>query len=563
MGHPGTSAYRVASTVLPFALALIAAAVSASALDDGVAWLEWRVVVNNGMTVPGDIRTFNSYNQPSVNVDGLVVFRARSRGGTTGEPAHGVFSRQMALGTPISTVFDRHTLVPSPNNLGAKFVEPPSFPRLDMWSNTVASRGNHSPAWEYILPSGTETRGGTTGIYTNPFSALISGASNLGAAPGFDFLAVPGTNPPIKFDVFPGAPASTDTATVVFKGNYSVSDPNDRSVTISRTGVYYRELMDAPAGGTGPVIAIADAATAIPGTGVHFGAVAPPSASGRLAVFTGWDNEWSPTVGGIYLAPLDGPTPPLRVLVRIGDRVPGQPAGTLFRNLGESLSFDGRFVAFWGTWGSATRTLVLQCPQEGNKDRLEYCRTTHPSGFMTTVPVHQGIFVHDIKTGHTRAVAKSPDDFTDFIYWNFSGMVPGSTSHADDDGEPPRWRAATFVAVSGLVDDRHTDATFHTVFKARTGQVVRDAYLDPLDGLYLRTGPGASRIATLVRTAMDARLIDPAAVESVTGEHLSITDVGIERDGFRGRWLAINLSMGSEEDGWAGIYVTEIPERVF
>ena len=563
MGRPRRFAHRGPSIVFPFTLALIGAAVSASAIADGGAWLEWRVVVNNGMTVPGDMRTFNSYNQPSVNVDGLVVFRARSKGGITGEPAHGVFNRQMAMGTAVSTVFDRHTFVPSPNNLGTKFVEPPSFPRLDMWSNTVASRGNHPPAWEYMLPNETETRGGTTGIYTNPFGALISGASNLGAAPGFDFLAVPGTSPPIKFDVFPGAPASTDTATIVFKGNYSVSDPNDPSVTIGKTGVYYRELLNAPAGGPQPVIAIADAATVIPGTGVHFGAVAPPSAAGRLAVFTGWDNEWSPTVGGIYLARLDGPTPPLRALVRIGDRVPGERVGTLFRNLGESLSFDGRFVAFWGTWGSATRTLVLQCPLEGNKDRLEYCRTTYPSGFMTTVPVYQGIFVHDTKTGHTRAVAKSPDDFTDFIYWNFSGMVPGMTGHADDDGEPARWRSATFIAVSGLVDNRHTDATFHTVFKARTGQVVGGAFVDPLDGLYLRIGPGASRIETLVRTAMDATVMDPAAVESVTGEHLSITNVGVERDGFRGRWLAINVTMGTEESGWAGIYVTELPDRLY
>lgn len=543
-------------------MVLLAAVVSAATVDDGIAWLQWRVVVNNGMTVPDDVRTFNSYNQPSVNVDGLVVFRARSRGGAGGEPAHGVFSRNMALGTPVATVFDRHTYVPSPNNLDAQFVEPPSFPRIDMWSNTVASRGNHPPAWEYILPDETETRGGTTGIYTDPFGALITGASNLGAAPGFDFLAVPGTNPPIKFDVFPGAPAATDIATVVFKGNYSVSDPNDPAVTIGKTGAYYRDLMDAAIGGNRPVIAIADGATTMPGTGMHFGAVGPPSAAGRLAVFTGWDDEWSPTVGGIYLAPLDGPAPRLKVLVRIGDRVPGEPAGTIFRNLGESLSFDGRFVAFWGTWGSLTRTLVLQCPQEGNKDRLAYCRTVYPSGFTTTVPVHQGIFVHDTKTNQTRAIAKSPGDFTDFVYWNFSGMVPGATGHADDDGEPARWRSAAFVAVSGLVDDRHTDAGFHTVFKARTGQLAGGAYVNALDGLYLRTGPGASRIATLVRTAMDATLIDPAAVEPVTGEHLSIAGVGVERDGFRGRWLAINVSMGTEESGWAGIYVTEMPERL-
>ena len=116
MRRPRTPAQHVPFRVLPFMVALLAATLSASVLDHGVAWLEWRVVVNNGMTVPNDSRTFNSYNQPSVNVDGLVVFRARSRGGTTGGPAHGVFSRHMALGTPVATVFDRHTAVPSPNN---------------------------------------------------------------------------------------------------------------------------------------------------------------------------------------------------------------------------------------------------------------------------------------------------------------------------------------------------------------------------------------------------------------------------------------------------------------
>jgi hypothetical protein len=36
--------------------------------------------------------------------------------------------------------------------------------------------------------------------------------------------------------------------------------------------------------------------------------------------------------------------------------------------------------------------------------------------------------------------------------------------------------------------------------------------------------------------------------------------MGIERDGFRGDSLAINVSMGTEEAGWAGIYLTEIPK---
>ena len=556
------SVRHVAFTILPMAVALIGGAVFAAAPDDGIAWLEWRVVVNNGIVVPGDTRTFNSYNQPSVNVDGLVVFRARSRGGATGQAAHGVFSRQMSPEAAITTVFDRRTLVPSPNNLGTEFVEPPSFPRVDLWSRTIASRGNHPPVWQYPLQDGTETRGGTTGVYTVLFRQLMTGASNLGAAPGLDFLAVPGTSPPLKFDVFPGAPTPTDTATIVFKGNYSVPDPDDPSVTIGKTGVYYRDLVDATAGGISPVVPIADSETAVPGTDLQFGAVAPPSAAGRQAVFTGWDDEWNPTVGGIYLAPLTGPRPPLETLVRIGDRVPGERAGTVFRNVGESLSFDGRFVAFWGTWGSAVRTLLLQCPVEGNRDRVEFCWTTYPSGFPTTVPVHQGIFVHDTKTGKTAAVAKTPDDFTDFLYWNFSGMVPGTMGHPDETGEPARWRQASFVAVSGLVDDRHADATFHAVFKARTGKVVGGAYAESVDGLYLRIGPGRRRIATLARTGMDGTLIDPAGADPVTGKHLSITNVALERDGFRGRWLAINVSMGTEEAGWAGIYATQMSERL-
>ena len=53
--------------------------------------------------------------------------------------------------------------------------------------------------------------------------------------PDFDFFAVPGTDPAIKFDVFPGAPAVTDGATVVFKGNFTEDG-------VGKTGVYYRDL---------------------------------------------------------------------------------------------------------------------------------------------------------------------------------------------------------------------------------------------------------------------------------------------------------------------------------
>ena len=237
------------------------------------------------------------------------------------------------------------------------FIEPPSFPRIDMRSSTVASRANHQPAWRYQLSDDSETRAGTTGIYTNPFGSLIAGTSNLGAVPDFDFFAVPGIAPVTKFDVFPGAPAVTDGATVVFKGNYTVGSEG-------KTGVYYRDLTNAPitlldgitqlapAGGTGPVVRIADTDTLIPGTKTEFGSTAPPSAAKRLAVFAGFDNEENPTKGGIYRAPLKRTSPKLTTLVKIGGQVPGEKKGTVFNKLGEGLSFDGRFVAFWGAWGN-------------------------------------------------------------------------------------------------------------------------------------------------------------------------------------------------------------------
>ncbi len=560
--------------VVTLALATLAGTAAAApptavaAGDDAAAGVvfDWQTVVNNGVTAPGDTRPFNSYNQPSLNLDGLVVFRGRTKGGLSGEPTHGVFTRDMAGAGGVLTVFDRSTAVPQPDNLGSTFIEPPSFPRIDLWSDTIASRGNHSPVWTYLLPDGTETRGGTTGIYTTPFGSLVTGASNLGGVPDFSFLAVPGTDPAVKFDVFPGSPSVTDRATIVFKGNFT-------DASGAQTGVYYRDLTDAPivladgttelapAGGMGRVVRIADTGTRIPGSRATFGSTAPPSAAGRTAVFAGFDNEASPSTGGIYLAQLTGADPKLKALVTIGQPVPGEK-GARFSRIGEGLSFDGRFVGFWGAWGSETTTLVLQCPAEGNKDRQAYCRQTYPDGFTTTVPVHQGIFVFDTADQNLYAVAKTPNDFTDLVYWNFSGRVPGSGEGSEGDtGEPARWRSASFVAVSGLVDGSLRDVNFHVAFKARQGEVQDGAYVDPLDGIYLRKGPsGKAPIATVVQTGMDGSLIDPQAPVDTTGA-APVTEMGLERDGFRGVTLAVNVRMGAEESatGWAGIYLTRVP----
>lgn len=545
--------------------------------------LNWEIVVNNAVAVPDDAsaRTFNSYNQPSVNLNKVVVFRARSKAGkkedgTAGEPAHGVWTRDMKLKTPLDTIFTRNTLVPQPNNLDTQFIEPPAFPRIDMISKTIASRGNYPPVWKYLLPDGSESRAGNTGIYTNPFGQLIAGTSNVGGAPGltdFGFLKEPTRG--VKFDVFPGAPAVANPFTIVFKGNYTVPDPQNVDATISMTGVYYRVLKNddipssegprGPAGGTKPSVVIANSETRIPGTSVKFGSTAPPSAAGLLTVFAGFDNEDSPTKGGIYIAPLLGAHPPLIALVKIGGQVPGEAKGVVFNKLGEGLSFDGRFVGFWGAWGTEAKTLVLRCKTDGNKDLVAFCNQEYPNGFTATVPVHQGIFVHDTLLGSTKVVAKAPGDFDDFVYWNFSGLVPG-TGSSDEAGEPARWRSATFVAVSGLVDGNLLDKNFHVAFKARTGQIENGAYVSPVDGIYLRKGPTSSAIRAAVRTGMEGTLFDPAAVytDEVTGETviLPVTESGIERDGFRGANLVINVSMGTEEAGWAGIYLTRVPDLI-
>ncbi|HEU4634683.1 MAG TPA: hypothetical protein VFS41_00785, partial [Edaphobacter sp.] len=454
--------------------------------------------------------------------------------------------------------------------------EPPSFPRIDMYSNTIASRGNHQPAWRYTDATGADTRAGTTGIYTNPFGPLVSGANNLGAVPGFPFFAVPfRCTPPnvqprqcTKFDVFPGAPSVTDGNTIVFKGNFTTVDG-------SKTGVYFRTLSNKaipnptggllqPAGGAMPAMLIADSDTLIPGTSTHFGSTAPPSAVQRSAVFSGFDNEDAPTLGGVYLVHLTQARPTLIPLVTIGSQVPEESCS--FNKIGEGLSFDGRFVAFWGAWGTDTKTLTLQCPNDGNAQRLDFCRTTYPNGFTTTVPVHQGIFVYDTEKQKLITVAKTPDDFDDFVYWNFSGLVPG-TGESDETGEPARWRSAEFVAVSGLVNSNLDDPKFSAAFKARKGQISGEAYVDPVDGIYIYNNQNQNKprtFVTAIYTGMPGTLIDPQAVYVDTETPgappvvLPVTEMGLERDGFRGNSLVINASMGTEEAGWAGIYLTTV-----
>jgi hypothetical protein len=508
--------------------------------------INWATIVDNGDTMPDSSSLFNSYNQPSINANGLVVFRARSKGGG-GQPVKGIYERNpLRKNSPIVKILDATSVVPQPNNLDATFNEFPSIPRIGVQTGLIATRGESSPVWEYTL-NGVDTRVGTSGIYLNTGlnSAPLTGMSQLGPIPEFSYWQVPNAPAGTKFDQFPGAPSPTNGRLVVFKGNWT--DAN----AVSQTGVYYRDVIGKQ--GTLPVQFVADTSTVIPnqpsGGTVTFGSTAPPSAVGLQMVFVGLDNEDAPTLGGIYLAKIK-PNPPLTTLIGIGDPVPGVPNET-FNMIGEGLSFTGRYVSFWGAWGTNTRNITLYCPTDGNADLIAYCNATYPNGFQTTEPVNQGIFVTDVLTRKTVMVAQTgQDNYYNFIYWVYSGRPPGTGGGDTDDFEPARWRFSAFTALTA------NGSSYRAAFKATKDDQVTQ-------GIYLASGPNPSLTShlTVVDTNTDGSTIDPVVSTLGSLTPLTVTSVGVERDGFRNRRLALSIGMSNLDASvsWAGLYVAKNP----
>lgn len=549
----------------------------------------WATVVNNGYQVPacGTVpvgRVFNSYSQPSVNEQGMVVFRGRSRGsdggageepttlaappGESGPPARGVYVRDMRRLTAVSVVACVTGIVPQPNTEQAPFNEFPAFPRIDSSSPTIATRGQSRPVLEYQIGVDEDglpltTKVGTSGVYANPGGLLVTGASLLGAVieyaagtltyPQYAVPGLPEGTPPTRFDQFPGAPAVTGGTVIGFKGNFTVG-------TDGRTGVFFRDVSRA----ANPTYLVASSFTRIPDqpreTDVAFGSTAPPSMAGQYMFFVGLDNEDAPTMGGIYRAKMkEKEAQKLETLVGIGMQVPGEPSGVGFTRIGEGLSVsgDGSFVSFWGAWGAETFAKRLYCPADGNADRLAFCNATHPSGYEVAIPVHQGIFVYDVKRKAIAAVAKTGvDGFEDFLYWVYSGAPPGvGGGHEDGDEdesrEPPRWRSSAFAAVS--LTQKKAPAV---AFKATQGDGIGSTLADGVPGIFLRKG--TSPVVTVAKMLTSGQAIDPLAPAGSI-----VTAVGLERDGFRGANLAITASMLyetiEESLGWAGIYLTKVP----
>lgn len=519
----------------------------------------WSPIANSGSTMPDTTECFRSFNQPSVNRDGLVVFRAR--GGGMGQPIRGIYTRDMSIpAAPIDVIAARGDEVPWPNNTQtppeggeyASFLEFPSFARIDAGSDRVATRAQHEPVWTWSPAKGEETRVGTAGVFVRRSGGLETAASLLGAVldpdtdlPVFPEYSVPGMPVGTRFDQFPGAP-TLEGDIVGFKGNFT-----DPTTMVGKTGVFWRDLSGT---GDGMTHRIASSDTVIPSSpkeaSTTFGSTAPPTIAGGDMVFVGLDIEEAPTMGGLYLAEL-ADDPELIPIVLIGDAVPGAGEGATFNRIGEGLSFDGRFISFWAAWGEETRTEILECPVDGNPLVIAYCHEQHPDGFEAVIPVHQGIFVHDAETGETVPVAVTSTGIggiTDFLFWNFSGHVPGEGGgdEGDETEEYARWRSAAFSAVTSTttpVSPGDGDVSFEVAWKAS---------LDGVDAIQFRRGPlDAAPPIGVVTTAMPGTLLDP---ESPAGS--TITVVGIEREALRGDWFVVAASMFDEATGesWAGIY---------
>jgi hypothetical protein len=180
------------------------------------------------------------------------------------------------------------------------------------------------------------------------------------------------------------------------------------------------------------------------------------------------------------------------------------------------------------------------------------------------VPVNQAMFVLDTVTRRlvTIATAGPAAPYDDFLYWKYSGTPPG-VGHSVECGKIPRFHSSAYLTVSA-----RAGATFRVAYLGRTGMLdpSANAWVAPVDGIYLTEvmGSSAPETATLVETGMDGSLIDPEAIwdddenPATPPVGLPVVSLGLEREGLRGSWLVLAAKMGNEEEGWAGVYATQL-----
>ncbi len=261
-------------------------------------------------------------------------------------------------------------------------------------------------------------------------------------------------------------------------------------------------------------------------------------------MFAGFDNEENPSLGGIYLAELGRETPELEALVSIGDPVLGETARRPGSAGWARVSLRRAVRGLLGRLGPGEPHDPTPLPDGGQQG--PHCVLPHAvsgAGGLTDQASRQARHLParylDRRDARSRQGAEG--NFEDFVFWNFSGRVPGiggGDEGGEDDGEPARWRSSAFIAVSGTA----------TAFKAVTGNRV---------GVYLSSQPGRQ---ARHRDRQPHRR--PARGSGGTRRPRLVTEVGLEREGLRGDWLTVSAKMavegGTEEDGMAGVYITQL-----
>lgn len=500
--------------------------------------LVWRPLANTSTTVPGLTVPFSIFGSPSVNSSGTVVFTGTSALSTSGSgetsSTLGVYSVAPS-NLAITKIADTATLVPDPNTLTygnslAKFGGFPSFASIDQDSPLVAFAATHPP----VLQFASSGKAGNAGLYANPSDILVTGVGLFTQAP-YTYFQVPDMPAGTAFNGLPVSPAVVNGSTLVFKGDYL----NGTTVAM---GVYYRDLT-ATNGSSEVQLIASTVSTLIPGQGVKFGYIAAPSAESGKVVFVGYNRSDNPAAGGIYSAPV-AQAPALTQLVKIGDAVPGESA--TFTRFGDAVSFDGRYVGFWGAWGTENTTRHLTCPTDGDPALDAYCLTIFPSGFDAQVPVHQGIFVYDTIANSLTAIAKTGNGFSDFTYWPFVGTVPEEAPTGTGSGEVEvPVEVPAFVLSPHVVVTGSASSSYMVAFEASTG---------PVDGIYSGSESNPGAIVTVVDTTMPATTLDLNANSTTR-----IKKLDMEREGLRGNWLTIGSTMvdSATQAGSSGIYAAD------
>lgn len=175
--------------------------------------------------------------------------------------------------------------------------------------------------------------------------------------------------------------------------------------------------------------------------------------------------------------------------------------------------------------------------------------------------VNQGVFLYDRSTQALTRIARTGEEgVQNFVFWGFSGRVPGVGGALGELADPgfdeaeeeefARWRSAQYMALSHRAGENTAQIAFKAERSGHTGIYVREGIARQLP---LRT---AVEEVTTAGQPMDPE----APVDSW------ISSAGVERDGFRNGRLAITASMlwinpadPTESLSWGGLYVGSIP----